>query len=473
MNTLESILESAPSARLIPVIPDSRKEEKIVSIFLATLSVVRPFAERILDRCSIKVGKTADLRAYTEVDFPSADGNGAQRPDGILTLSMRGKKSTWTALVEAKIGNSDINEEQIHRYGEIAIQHKIDAVITLSNRLVSLPTHLPYSIPNRIANRVDFFHVSWISILTEADLILRDVEGMAAEQEFILREMVRFFKSSKSGVARFDRMSAEWKHLIAGIRMERQFRHDSPEIENTVASWHQEERDVCLILSRRIGKNVVIRLTRKYRDDASLRHRDACKSLIDTKVLRSAFKIPNAASDLEVMTDLQKRTISCSMKLDAPKDKKTARARIGWLYRQLRDVDAEGVIVRANWPGRGLTTQATLAELKDNTECLNDSRNTSAPTSFEVARIKALAGRFSGQKTFIEDLENLIPDFYDRIGQRLKPWIPKPPPIEKRDPIQDGDRQEREHTQEEGETGGLPEDGAESAGSSDDADPPS
>ena len=153
------------------------------------------------------------------------------------------------------------------------------------------------------------------------------------------------------------------------------------------------------------------------------------------------------------MTDLQKRTISCSMKLDAPKDKKTARARIGWLYRQLRDVDAEGVIVRANWPGRGLTTQATLAELKDNTECLNDSRNASAPTSFEVARIKALAGRFSGQKTFIEDLENLIPDFYDRIGQRLKPWIPKPPPIEKRDPIQDGDRQEREHTQEEGRKG--------------------
>ena len=471
MSALESILESAPSARLIPVIPDSRKEEKIVSIFLATLSVVRPFAERILGRCSIKVGKTADLCAYTEVDFASADGNGVQRPDGVLTLSTRGKKSTWTALVEAKIGNSDINEEQIHRYGKIAIQHKVDAVITLSNRLVSLPTHLPYSIPDRIANRVNFFHVSWISILTEAALILRDTEVIAAEQEFILREMVRYFESSKSGVARFDRMSAEWKHLITEIRMEQQFRYDSPEIENTVASWRQEERDICLILSRRIGKNVTVRLTRKYRDDASLRHRDACKSLIDTKVLRSAFRIPNAANDLEVMTDLQKRTISCSMKLDAPKDKKTARARIAWLSRQLRDVDAEGVIVRAFWLGRGLTTQATLAELKNDVDCLNDTRNASAPTSFEVARIKALAGRFSGQKTFIEDLENLIPDFYDRIGQRLKPWIPKPPPIEKRDPIQDGDKQELNRTQEEDRTGGLPMDRDESAGLSDDADP--
>ena len=53
--------------------------------------------------------------------------------------------------------------------------------------------------------------------------------------------------------------------------------------------------------------------------------------------------------------------------------------------------------------------------------------------------IRDIAGRFSGRRTFIEDLENLIPEFYDRIGQHLRPWAPPPPSIDKRDPIQDTD----------------------------------
>ena len=71
--------------------------------------------------------------------------------------------------------------------------------------------------------------------------------------------------------------------------------------------------------------------------------------------------------------------------------------------------------------------------------CLESGGAGAAPTSFEVLMIKDLAGRFSGRRTFIEDLENLIPEFYDRIGQNLRPWSPPPPSIDKRDPIQDTD----------------------------------
>ena len=49
--------------------------------------------------------------------------------------------------------------------------------------------------------------------------------------------------------------------------------------------------------------------------------------------------------------------------------------------------------------------------------------------------VKDLAGRFSGPRNFIEDLERLVPDFYDRIGQNLRPWTPPPPSIDKHDPI--------------------------------------
>ena len=250
---------------------------------------------------------------------------------------------------------------------------------------------------------------------------------------------MRYFEHPSSGVRRFDQMNSEWRSLVLGVRDEQQFKRSSPEIENTVASWHQEERDVCLLLGRRIGERVGIRLSRKHQVDPADRLLDACESLISSLELRCAFNVPNAANDLLVTANLQRRTISCSMKLNAPSDRKRASARVNWLVRQLRGVDGDDVIVRAFWLGRGGPTQASLSEIKSDPRCLESGHMGATPTSFEVVMIRDIAGRFPGRRTFIEDLENLIPEFYDRIGQNLRPWAPPPPSIDKRDPIQDTD----------------------------------
>ena len=42
------------------------------------------------------------------------------------------------------------------------------------------PSHVPYSVPKRLSNRVEFFHLSWISVLTQAALILRDNEEISS-----------------------------------------------------------------------------------------------------------------------------------------------------------------------------------------------------------------------------------------------------------------------------------------------------
>ena len=112
MSPLDDILKDSLRARLIPTVADSRKEERIVSVLLATLSVVPLFAEQLLERCGVRMGKTSDLRSYTEVEFGAADGNRKDRPDGVLSLLTR--KSRWTALLEAKIDDNAINEEQVH-----------------------------------------------------------------------------------------------------------------------------------------------------------------------------------------------------------------------------------------------------------------------------------------------------------------------------------------------------------------------
>ena len=441
MSALDDILNNAQPARLIPTIADSRNEERIVSILLATLPKVPLFAEKILERCGERVSKSSTLSSYTEVEFPSLDGSGKDRPDGVLCLTTR--KARWAAILEAKIGKVEIDEEQVHRYADLARKYQVDAVITLSNQLVPLPTHVPYSVSKRVGNHVKFFHFSWISILTRARLILRNRKDISPEQAFILGEMSRYFEHPSSGVRRFEQMNSEWRTLVHGIRDGQQFKRTSPEIENTVASWHQEERDVCLILSRRIGEQISIRrLSRKHQAEPARRLRDACDDLISSNELRFAFSIPNAASDLEVVADMQRRTISCSMKLNAPLDKQRASARINWLRRQLRDVDGGNIQIRAVWPGRAMPTQASLSEVKADSRYLENERPGMAPTSFEIVMIGDIAGRFSGRRTFIEDLEKLIPEFYDEIGQHLRPWAPPPPSIDKDDTVQQPDTAE-------------------------------
>ena len=434
MKSLDDILQSAQPARLIPTVADSRKEERIVSILLATLSRVHPFAEQLLERCGQRVGKSSTLTAYTEVEFPSIDGSSKDRPDGLLCLTTR--KTRWTAILEAKIDNSEIDPEQVYRYTELAKRHHVDAIVTISNQLVPLPTHVPYSLPKRIGNQASFFHFSWVSVVTYAHLILRNRRELDPEQAFILSEMARYMDHGSSGVRRFDRMNAEWRTLVFGIRDGQQFKRSSPEVESTVASWHQEERDICLILSRLIGEQVGIRsLSRKHQADPTLRLRDACDALASSYKLHSAFGIPNAADDLELTVDLQRRTISCSMKLHAPLDKQRASARINWVRRQLRGVTDENIKVRAFWPGRALPTQASLADVNADSKCLENERSGMVPTGFEIAMIGDIGGRFPGRRTFIEDLEKIVPNFYEKVGQHLRAWSPPPPSIAKDDPI--------------------------------------
>ena len=59
MSDMDNILEKAQRARLIPTTAESRKEERLVSVLLATLAVVHPFAKQLLERCGVRMGKTS------------------------------------------------------------------------------------------------------------------------------------------------------------------------------------------------------------------------------------------------------------------------------------------------------------------------------------------------------------------------------------------------------------------------------
>jgi len=178
-----------------------------------------------------------------------------------------------------------------------------------------------------------------------------------------------------------------------------------------------------------ISSQVTIHLTRHRANDAELNLHADCATLSQKNYLDTDFIINNAASNLHFYADFLRRTITISMKLEAPKDVSRATASINWLTRQLKGLKIDSVTIRAYWPGRVLMTSESLHDVIDNPKVLLPPGGKILPTYLEVARVIDLAGRFKGAKTFVEDSWNGLESYYRDVGQHLSKWVPKAPKI--------------------------------------------
>lgn len=419
-------------ARLIPVAADSNKEVRATSVFLSAMMAVPPFAERMLETIGQKTGKRAEVSCFTEVSFKPVPEAKNLRPDGYLSvLSGRGRQ--WQAMFEAKIGNAEINHDQVRAYAALAKDHGIDAVITISNQFVALPTHSFVSVGKVLDRYVTLYHWSWMFIITEAMLLIGDDKFSTPEQKFILSELVRFLSHESTGVRRFDRMNKEWKDVVLSVNARGTLSKTAPDVINTVAAWHQEARDLSLLMTRKLRSRVRQKLTRAHANDPSARVVADAERLAKDHILEMSLEIPDAADLLTVQADMTRRCLITSMTLDAP-DMKRAAPRVNWLLRQLQKSDVTEVHIEAIMPGRAPSVRMTLAQLRGGDDILDRAFAVGVPSSFRVMMVRDIAGRFSGNKTFVEELERLVPDFYENIGQHLQAFQPKPPQVKTKKP---------------------------------------
>lgn len=277
-------------------------------------------------------------------------------------------------------------------------------------------------------------------ILTEAILLLKSMGVEDEEQRFLLDEMVRYYDHPSVGVSSFSSMNKEWKDIVLKVRSGSTLTKTSEETENTVLSWHQEARDLCLIMSRNLAVPVSLKLSRKHTNDPTARLKEDSDQLATYKTLTCELDIPNAVSTLKVTADLTRRTVDCSMTLDAPKDKQRPSARLNWLLRQLKDANAEDIFIRAYTLGRGNNPQVRLQDVRENPDVLLVYEGTHIqPVAFDVTLSRDIAGKFSGRNTFIEAVEETVTQFYEIAGQNLQAWAPPAPKVkkEKHDDIHD------------------------------------
>ena len=315
---------------------------------------------------------------------------------------------------------SNLDIAQIERYLKLARENGIQAVITVSNDFVARPDHSPIAgstqIIKKLSRNVALYHWSWTSLATCCDVLANQDHNQSPEQIYLVNQLSLYFGHPTTGIERFTQMGPQWKEIVQLASSGVPLTKNTPGLEEVVASWFAEERDLSLHMTSNLNRPIRLKIDRKHETNAKRRLEDGTAALIKAQALTSTIRVPDCASDITVRADLTRRNISVSMTVRARTDRKTSRERIKWLLGMLKTDDPR-LRVTAYWPGRAAATSADISVLRENPTILQPDNTSLLPQSFEVVLVEDPGGkRFSGQKAFIEDLERVVPEFYRLVG---------------------------------------------------------
>ncbi|MCQ3813183.1 MAG: hypothetical protein KTU85_02030 [Acidimicrobiia bacterium] len=417
------------TARLIPVSGiKGRKEaeDRATSALLAVMTVVRPFASVILGMFGVRIGKRAQIEAFVQPECETSDGT-SLRPDGLIRVS-QGKKVAFEAYVEVKTGAAPLRLDQLTAYIEAAKANYVPAVISISNEIAPSPgVHPTEGIRVRGRTGPDLHHVSWAKIVSKAikEHHHRGIED--PEQAWILGELIRYLTHPNSGVVDFSDMGTGWVSVRDGAFEDRLSKRD-PAVADVCQRWDQLLSVTAMRLSVDTGSDTIEVIPKTHQQDSRLRSKGFIDSLCETGILSGELRVPDTVGDIELEVNLRARRITLSTRLRAPDDR-TARARVVWLVRQLRNAP-ESLLVDAFPKATKSPVTASLAELReDPLACL--SLDKKPPARF-ILRLHSQMGTSRATKRtpgFIDSVIDATVTYYAEVLQGLQTFVPKAPPI--------------------------------------------
>jgi len=410
------------NARLIPLLKTG-DEMALTSIFLSAVRLVKEFRNLIFKH--LKLPKSGKFYYLTEVSFPELSKN---RVDGLIVIIKSGKISN-AVLFEMKKESNQIDKKQLDDYVTLAQKLKISNVVTISNQYVSEPTESPVDI--RVPKKLSLYHFSWTYLLTLGRILLYKNENNIEDEDQveIMKEVLFYLESEKSGVKGFNKMAAEWKTLTENILAHKTIRENDKTLHNAILSWYQEEKDMALKLSRELGLLVKSKSRTKDSIKADI------KAVIKNKSIKSKIAVKDAVSDIQVEADFEKRNIKMTVSIDCP-ETGTNTSKVNWLIKQLENGKKKSTQPFDRlYPSTYITASIKFArsgrtfELKKY-ETLKKIPKQEVINGFKLYTVLNLGSKYTSQKGFIRAIEDFLLDYYDAYVQHLSNWAKPAPKIE-------------------------------------------
>lgn len=261
-------------------------EDAVTCIFFAVVDLVYPFRDRLMrsiGRSAYKSG--AD---YSCILRPSIGGRLTDKdiPDAKILLN---QKSDWTSLVEVKIGAADLDQAQLGRYLNRAIEQKVDALITISNEMCSDPSMPPLRLKpaEKRLRRIEHFHWSWRYLTYQAKdaLLDDDIDPIEAK---VLHQFIAFLEHDNSKVHGYHQMPKCWSDFVDTKRDGGT--SSSDDIDEVISGWFQEAADLAMILTEKLN----VQARQDISEPSAELRRDAAENLLNEKGdLNARFIFPN------------------------------------------------------------------------------------------------------------------------------------------------------------------------------------
>ena len=417
------------SARLIPTIKTG-DEGALTSIFLSSLRLVKEFRDQVFK--DLKLSRNGKIYYYTEFSVADKDQK-ENRIDGLILVVIKGIIKD-AAFFEMKNENNIIKQDQIENYIKIARDVQVNKLVTVSNEFVADHTQSPLSI--KPPTKFELYHFSWTYLITKGQLLLFDNDQNIEDddQVEIMREVLAYMDSSVSGVSGYNQMKPEWKELCDGIYQSKVLNPTKDEfVPQAVLSWHQEEKDIALLLSKKLG--VMVRSSAKKKDSIKLDSQKVCKE----HLLTGALQIKNAVSDFKIKLDFERRSVTMAIKISSIPPNKGTTARINWIHKQLENcrkknselfnslenkifIDTDVKFARQNLKVKFTDVESLFEETKGK-----------EIQAFHILLADSFGNKFSSRKGFIKLIEEMVLDFYEGIVQHISTWTPPAPRVNQKE----------------------------------------
>lgn len=401
-------------ARLIPTLKTG-DEMALTSIFLSTIRLVKEYRDDIFKE--LKLSRSGKVYYYTEACFAEID---KSRIDGLIIIVIKGVIAD-AVFFEMKNKNSGLEKNQIEKYLDISKKLKVSKLVTVSNEFVVDPSHSPIKV--KAPKSISLSHFSWTYLITKGQLLLfkNDANIQDEDQIEIMRETLHYFENPISGISGYTQMKAGWKEVSEIIRAQQQLKVTDECVEEAVLSWYEEEKDMALLLSRKLG--VLVKSSAKNKETIK---KDIYR-LVKDNYINGSLTVKNSVSDIKISAEFERRMVSMSVKVLPPMDKGTV-ARISWIARQLESCRKKSedtfnsiesnIWIEADIKFAKANLKIKLSELSN----LSEQVNGKEIQAFHIILGNSFGAGFASNKKFISLIEQMLLDYYEGIVQHMTNW---------------------------------------------------